>query len=145
MTRHSNSSNHTVMASFLQGVKNFFFGKVLLTCKSAPHQASAAMQGIAIADASAACHDADVATCLCRQKRRTRRSSKQQANHGNQGTSEPEAAANTRDTSQSCRMQASQQMVVCRCVELSMSCSCKTCCTLLWSSAQLHNVHSRTH
>ena len=144
MTRHSNSSNHTVMASFFQGVKNFFFGKVLLACKSAPHQPSAAMQAIADAYASTACPDADAATCMCRLKRRSRRSSTQQDSRGNQGTSGPEAAANTRDSSQSCRMQDTQQTVVCRCEKLSMSCSCQPCCTLLRSSAQLHNVHSRT-
>jgi hypothetical protein len=102
------------MASFFQGVKNFFFGKVLPAATSARPQASAAMPANSDADASTACCDADAATHLRRLKKVNRTSSKQQAISGNQGTSAPEAAAQTVGTSQSCRTQATQQMVVCR-------------------------------
>jgi hypothetical protein len=40
------------MASFFQGVKNFFFGKVKHECQSTLLQSSAALQAIADADAS---------------------------------------------------------------------------------------------
>jgi hypothetical protein len=65
-----------------------------------------------------------VNTCLHRPKRRKRSSSKkQQATSETQDTNDPEATAETVDTSQCCRMQDSQQTGVCRCgmVQASMN------------------------
>jgi hypothetical protein len=55
-----------------------------------------------------------VNTCLRRPKRRSWRSSKQQATSEKQGTSDLEVKAGTADTNQCCRMQDTQQTAVCR-------------------------------